>query len=98
MKLMFIQQFQVALARLKNLPAQPTDDTAGGEQVIALDAILIGGELDSDHNTPPLQCTNSPRMSQAARRRSLRQSLQPAGRSAGAPAPPPGDQSHCAAP
>jgi hypothetical protein len=53
MKLMFMQEFQIPLGHFKDLAAQAPDDTAGGQQVIALDAILIGGELDSDHDTPP---------------------------------------------
>jgi hypothetical protein len=53
MKLMFIQELQVLLGNLEDLAAQPTNHCVRGQQVIALDAISLGSELDSDHDNPP---------------------------------------------
>jgi hypothetical protein len=65
MKLLFIQEFQVAFRNLENLSAQPPDDALRRQQVIALDAILLGRELDSDHGLPLPYGRQNPRVSQS---------------------------------
>jgi hypothetical protein len=49
MKLMFIQKAAVTFGNFKNLAAQTMDDAARCQKVIAFDSILIGCELDADH-------------------------------------------------
>src|SRR5258708_1317181 len=53
MDLKFIQEFQVALRNLEDLPAQPADDAAGREQIIPLATVPIGAKLTADHVEPP---------------------------------------------
>lgn len=52
MNLMLIQEFQVALTDLEDPPAEDPHDGLRRQEVVALDAILIGGESDSDHSAP----------------------------------------------
>jgi len=53
MDLMFIQEFQVALRDLEDLPAQSADDAAGRQQIIPLATVAIGGKLNANHGEPP---------------------------------------------
>jgi hypothetical protein len=55
MKLMFIQELQVPLGEFEDLTAQAPDHGSGRQQVIALYAIVFGGELNADHDKPPLK-------------------------------------------
>jgi antitoxin (DNA-binding transcriptional repressor) of toxin-antitoxin stability system len=50
--LMIIEKFQVALRDQEHLPSQPTNDAIRREEIIALHAILIAGEANSDHCCP----------------------------------------------
>src|SRR5262245_60781358 len=63
---MRIEEFERGLGDFEDLTAEPPDDALGRQEVIAGDAVLIGRESNADHGKPPLQCTKTPTMDQAA--------------------------------
>jgi hypothetical protein len=65
MKLMFIQELQVPFGEFEDLTAQAPDHGRGGQQVIALDAIVLSSETDADHGKPPLKDSRASLMRQA---------------------------------
>ena len=65
MKLMFIEEFQIAFGDLENLAAQPADDRIRREDVIAPDAIFVCRKLNSYHGLPPPKNRQDPGIRQA---------------------------------
>jgi hypothetical protein len=50
---MFIQDFAVPLANFENMAGKAASHGVGRQQIIALDAVLVGGELNTDHTYSP---------------------------------------------
>jgi hypothetical protein len=61
---MVIEEFEGSLGNLKDLTAETADDALGRQQVVALHAVSVGRESDSDHGIPRLKCTRSWKTSQ----------------------------------
>jgi hypothetical protein len=61
---MVIEEFECGLGNLENLSAEPPDDALGRQEIVSLDAVLVGGKSDSDHDVPRLKCTKTRKTSQ----------------------------------
>jgi len=53
MKLMFIEKLLVVVLYFKNVASQSAADGVGHQKIVAVDAIFVGGEFNSDHDLPP---------------------------------------------
>jgi hypothetical protein len=62
---MVIEEFEGGLGYLENLAAEPPDDALGRQQVVALDAVSVSHEADSNHGVPRLKCMRTRKTRQA---------------------------------
>ena len=68
MKLMSIQELEIALGNLEDLAAQTPDDGVRGQQKVAFDTVFVRRKPDSDHRKPPPKRTVEPSRRQDPRR------------------------------